>query len=155
MHGDTGVIEQLNLALSAELTAIVQYMTQSEMCQNWGYAGLAARTRQRAIEEMHHAETLIERIIFLNGTPTVAVELKPKLGTNVLQQKFNLNDEQGAVVQYNEAARICAEAKDEGSKGLFDRMIADEEAHADYLDAQLKAIEQIGIGPYLAQQLKA
>jgi bacterioferritin len=67
--------------------------------------------------------------------------------------EINLNDEQGAVVQYNQAARICADAKDEGSKALFDRMIADEEAHADYLKAQLTAIQQMGIGPYLAQQM--
>jgi bacterioferritin len=154
MHGDQKVIEQLNSALSSELTAIVQYMTQSEMCQNWGYKRLAERTKARAIEEMRHAEGLIERIIFLDSTPTVEVGLKPQLGSKVQEQmEVNLKDEQDAVRQYNQAVRVCVEARDEGSKALFDRMIQDEERHADFLEAQLHAIKEIGIGTYLAQQL--
>ena len=154
MHGDKKVIEQLNAALSSELTAIVQYMTQSEMCQNWGYERLGQRTKARAIEEMRHAEGLIERIIFLDSTPTVAVGLKPQLGSDVQEQMaINLKDEQDAVRQYNQAVKVCFEAKDEGSKALFDRMIQDEERHADYLDAQLHSIKEMGIGTYLAQQL--
>ena len=155
MHGDKKVIEQLNLALSAELTAITQYMTQSEMCQNWGYKRLGDRTKVRAIEEMRHAEGLIERIIFLDSIPTVDVGLKPQLGSKVQEQlEINLKDEQDAVRQYNQAARICVEAKDDGSKALFERMILDEERHVDYLEAQLHAIKEMGIGPYLAQHLE-
>ena len=98
MHGDKKVIQQLNLALSAELTAIVQYMAQSEMCQNWGYARLGERTKARAMEEMKHAEGLIERIIFLDSTPVVDVGLKPQLGSTVQEQmEINLKDEQDAV----------------------------------------------------------
>ena len=83
MHGDKAVIEQLNAALSSEMTAVVQYMVQAETCENWGYSRLASLTKARAIEEMHHAEHLIERIIFLDGTPEVAVPLTPKIGKNV------------------------------------------------------------------------
>jgi len=154
MHGDEKVIEQLNSALSAELTAIVQYMTQSEMCQNWGYRRLGERTKARAIEEMRHAEGLIERIIFLDATPSVDVGLKPQLGSKVQDQmEINLKDEQDAVQQYNVAVKTCVEARDEGSKALFDGMIQDEERHVDFLEAQLHSIKEMGIGNYLAQQL--
>ena len=154
MHGDERVIAQLNSALSSELTAIVQYMTQSEMCQNWGYKRLGERTKVRAIEEMKHAEGLIERIIFLDSIPTIDIGLKPQLGSNVQQQmEINLKDEQDAVGQYNNAVRICVEARDEGSKALFEGMIHDEERHADFLEAQLHSIKEMGIANYLAQQL--
>jgi bacterioferritin len=154
MHGDEKVIQQLNSALSSELTAIVQYMTQSEMCQNWGYKRLGERTKVRAIEEMRHAEGLIERIIFLDSTPTVDVGLKPQLGSKVQQQmEINLKDEQDAVRQYNRAVKVCVEAKDDGSRALFERMIQDEERHADFLETQLCSIEEMGIANYLAQQL--
>jgi bacterioferritin len=154
MRGDETVIEQLNSALCAELTAIVQYMTQSEMCQNWGYQRLAERTKLRAIEEMRHAEGLIERIIFLNSIPAVGVGLKPQLGSNVQEQmEINLKDEQDAVRQYNEAARVCVEANDDGSRALFERMIKDEDRHVDYLEAQLHSIKEMGIANYLSQHL--
>ncbi|HYW38393.1 MAG TPA: bacterioferritin [Terriglobales bacterium] len=154
MHGDEKVIAQLNSALSSELTAIVQYMTQSEMCQNWGYKRLADLTKARAIEEMRHAEGLIERIIFLDSTPTVDVGLKPQLGSKVPEQmEINLKDEQDAVRQYNDAVKICAEASDDGSKAIFERMIKDEERHVDYLEAQLHSIKEMGVANYLSQQL--
>ena len=154
MQGDKKVIENLNAALTSELTAIVQYMTQSEMCQSWGYKRLGELTKARAIEEMKHAEGLIERIIFLEGTPAVAVGLKPQLGNKVQEQmEINLQDELDAVQQYNQAAKVCAEAGDGGSKALFDSMIGDEERHADYLEAQLHSIKEVGVASYLAQQL--
>ena len=154
MQGDKKVIDQLNSALSSELTAIVQYMTQSEMCQNWGYQRLGDVTKARAIEEMKHAEGLIERIIFLDGIPGVEVGLKPQLGSKVQEQiEIDLKDELDAVRQYNEAVKVCVEAKDEGSKALFDAMIRDEERHTDFLEAQLGAIKEMGVANYLAQQL--
>jgi bacterioferritin len=154
MRGNDKVIEQLNAALSSELTAIVQYMTQSEMCQNWGYKRLGDRTKARAIEEMRHAEGLIERIIFLDGTPAIEVGLKPQLGSNVQQQlEIDLKDEHDAVRDYNHAIHVCAEANDDGSRELFERMIHDEERHVDYLEAQLHSIQEMGIANYLAQQL--
>jgi len=155
MKGDPKVLEQLNHALHGEMTAILQYMTQSEMCSNWGYVRLAALTKARAIEEMRHAEGLIERIMFLDSVPQVKVSLKPEIGATVTEQfKVGLHDEQGAIRDYNEAARICAAAKDNGSKEVFEHMLIDEERHADFLDAQLHAIEEMGIANYLAQQVK-
>jgi bacterioferritin len=156
MDGDKKVIAQLNAALSSELTAIVQYMTQSEMCQGWGYKRVADLTKARAIEEMKHAERLIERIIFLDAIPSLDVGLKPQLGNQVQEQmEINLKDELDAVRQYNQSAKVCAEAGDDGSKTLFDGMIGDEERHADFLEAQLHAIKEMGIANYLAQQLGA
>ncbi len=154
MQGNKKVIEQLNLALSSELTAIVQYMTHSEMCQNWGYKRLGEIIKVRAIEEMRHAEGLIERVIFLDSTPTVDVGLKPQLGSKVQQQmEINLKDELDAVRQYNQAAKTCVEAGDDGSRALFERMIQDEERHADFLEAQLHSIQEMGIANYLSQWL--
>lgn len=154
MHGNKKVIEQLNAALCAEVTAVVQYMVQAEMCESWGYKRLAGLTKTRAIEEMHHAEGLIERIIFLDGTPAVDVPLTPKVGATVQQQlAIDLADETDAVRQYNDAAKLCRELGDAGTKDLFESMIQDEERHADYLEAQLHSVKEIGIGPYLSQQL--
>ena len=156
MRGDKKVIEQLNAALSAELTAIVQYMVQAEMCDSWGYHRLGGLTKARAIEEMHHAEGLIERIIFLDGTPAIDIPLTPKVGATVQQQlEFDYADEEGAVREYNDAAKICREVGDAGSKDLFEKMIQDEERHADFLEQQLHSIKEMGIGAYLSQQLQA
>jgi bacterioferritin len=154
MRGNEKVIEELNAALSAELTAIVQYMTQSEMCNNWGYKQLGERTKTRAIEEMKHAEGLIERVIFLDGMPRIEVGLKPQLGSNVQQQmEINLKDELDAVRQYNHAVQVCTQARDDGSRTLFEHMIQDEERHVDYLEAQVHAIKEMGIANYLSQQI--
>lgn len=156
MHGDPKVIEQLNAALSAELTAIAQYMVQAEMCESWGYKRLGGLTKARAIQEMHHAEGLIERIIFLDGVPAVDIPLTPKIGATVQQQlEFDYADEEDAVRQYNDAAKLCREVGDAGSKDLFEKMIQDEERHADFLEAQLHSIKEMGIGAYLSQQLLA
>jgi bacterioferritin len=155
MRGNDKVIEQLNAALASELTAIVQYMTQSEMCGNWGYYQLAEHTKKRAIEEMRHAEGLIERIIFFDAIPKVEVGLKPQLGANVNEQmEINVKDEHDAVVQYNDAVVVCMQAKDDGSRALFEHMIKDEERHVDWLEAQLHSIKEMGIANYLSQQLE-
>ena len=154
MKGNDKVVAQLNKALSSELTAIVQYMVQAETCQNWGYKRLGDYLKRRAIEEMHHAEGVIERIVFLDSVPVVDVTLKPQLGTNVQQQlQSDLKDEKEAVHDYNVAVGVCAEAADNGTREQCESMIKDEEGHADFLEAQLHAIEEMGIGTYLAQQL--
>jgi bacterioferritin len=155
MRGNDKVIEQLNLALSAELSAIVQYMVQAELCDNWGYKRLGALTKKRAIEEMHHAEGLIERIVFLDGTPEVAIPLKPQIGANVKEHlEIDLKDEVEASAQYNGAVKVCVTASDDGSRTLFEKMIQDEERHVDFLEAQLQSIKDIGIANYLSEQLK-
>jgi bacterioferritin len=154
MHGNEKVIDQLNAALASELTAIVQYMVQSETCHNWGYVRIGDFLKRRAIEEMGHAEGLIERIVFFDATPKVGVALAPKIGATVKQQlEGDLKDEEDAVHQYNSAMNICAEALDNGSCDLFKRLLKDEEGHADFLDAQLHSIKEMGIANYLAQQL--
>jgi len=154
MKGDKKVLDQLNTALSSELTAIVQYMAHAEMCQNWGYSRLGSLIKVRAIEEMRHAEGFIERIIFLDALPVVSVGLKPNLGTKVEDQfQINLKDELDAIRNYNDAVAICTKAGDDGSRALFERTLKDEERHADYLESQLHAIQEMGIGPYLAQQM--
>ena len=155
MRGNNKVIEQLNMALSAELSAIVQYMVQAELCDNWGYKRLGALTKKRALEEMHHAEGLIERIVFLDGTPEVAIPLRPQIGANVKEHlEIDLKDEVEASAQYNAAVKICVTHSDDGSRTLFEKMIQDEERHVDFLEAQLQSIKDVGIANYLSEQLK-
>ena len=155
MQGNEKVIRSLNEALSSELSAIVQYMTQSEMCGNWGYARLGGLTKARAIEEMRHAEGLIERIIFLDAAPAIDVALTPKIGATVQQQlEIDLKDEQDAVREYNNAVKLCIELGDEGSRALFERMIHDEERHVDFLESQLHSLREMGIANYLSQQME-
>jgi bacterioferritin len=156
MQGNEKVLEQLNTALSSELTAIVQYMTQSEMCSNWGYAKMARILKTRAIEEMKHAETLIERIIFLDGTPRIDVALKPRPGANVPQiLEIDLQDELDAVRDYNVGVQVCAGLKDDGSRQLFERLLKDEERHVDLLESELHSLGEVGLANYLAQQLRS
>ncbi len=156
MKGNAKVIELLNSALSDEMSAAVQYMVQAEMCESWGYHRLAVLTKARAIEEMRHAERLIERVIFLDAMPDVTVPLKPKIGVNVQQQlEIDLGDEDGAIKMYNDSSKICSEAGDAGSKDLFESLLHDEERHADFLEAQIHSIKELGLGPYLSQQLLA
>ena len=155
MRGNKKVLNELNAALASELTAIVQYMTQSEMCSNWGYPRLASIHKTRAIEEMKHAEGLIERILFLDGVPEISVGLKPRPGAGVQQQlEIDLEDELEAVQQYNNSAAVCVGVNDDGSRELFEHMIGDEERHVDFLEAQLHSIGEMGIANYLAQQVK-
>jgi bacterioferritin len=156
MKGNGKVIDLLNAALSDEMSAAVQYMVQAEMCSGWGYHRLSGLTKARAIEEMRHAERLIERVIFLDGTPNVSVPLTPRIGASVAQQlEIDFSDEANAITFYNDAARTCSEVGDAGSKDLFEGLLQDEERHADFLEAQLHCIKELGLGPYLSQQLQA
>jgi bacterioferritin len=155
MRGNDKVIRQLNEALKAELTAIVQYMVHGEMCHNWGYHRHGSYIKKQAIDEMRHAEGLIERILFLEGTPRVEVMPTPKIGASVASQLENdLSAELEAVGQYNDAARVCAEAGDSASRVLFEKMLRDEEGHTDFLEAQLSMIRGMGLENYLAQQMR-
>lgn len=154
MKGSEKVIKELNSALSSELTAIVQYMVQAEMHANWGYAGLSAITKKRAFEEMHHAEHLIERILYLDTTPTVDIALTPRIGKNVKSHlETDLQDEIDAVKQYNASAKICVAEGDNGTRELFEKMIKDEENHTNYLEGELHSIAEMGIENYLSQQM--
>jgi bacterioferritin len=154
MKGSNAVIRELNAALSAELTAIVQYMVQAEMQNNWGYSKLGAVTKKRAIEEMRHAEHLIERIIFFDSAPTVDIALTPRIGKNVKAHlQTDLADELDASKQYNAATAVCVKEGDNVSRELFEKMIQDEERHTLYLESQLRALGEMGIENYLATQM--
>jgi bacterioferritin len=155
MRGDKNVLEQLNMALKAELTAIIQYMVQAEMCEDWGYARLGGEIKRQAIEEMGHAEGLIERILFLEGKPAVNLTLTPRVSPAVVAQlEDDLKDEVGAVEEYNNAIRVCREAGDNGTRELFERMLKDEERHTAGLEERLHAIHQIGTENWLVEHLK-
>jgi bacterioferritin len=154
MKGSPKVLKELNAALSSELTAIVQYMVQAEMQGNWGYGKLSAITKKRAIEEMRHAEGLIERIIFFDSSPEVSVALKPQIGKNVKSHlETDLADELDAVKQYNASAARCVAEGDNGTRELFEKMIQDEERHSHYLESQLGIIKDAGLEMFLAQQV--
>jgi bacterioferritin len=154
MRGHKGVIDKLNEALREELTAINQYFIHAEMCHNWGYHRLGNYIKKQSIGEMKHAETLIERILFLDATPTME-PLPLNIGKEVRTQLKNDCDlEIKAVAMYNESIRVAREAGDNASADLFERLLKDEEEHADFLETQLTLIEQIGYERYLAQQLE-
>jgi len=152
MRGDEKVIKELNTALSSELTAIAQYMTQAELCDNWGYPKMGAIHKKRAIDEMKHAEKLIERIVFLDAVPFINVTLTPKIGATVKQQlEFDLDHEVETVADYNTSIVICREAKDDGTRDVFTGLIESEEEHVDFLEAQLHSIGEMGIANFLQQ----
>jgi bacterioferritin len=156
MKGNEAVLRELNSALQAELSAIVEYMVHGEMMENNGYGKLGLYIQKQARDEMRHAEALIERILYLDGVPQVAVQLTPKIGVKVKDQLANDRESEAeAIVQYNKAVAICAEAGDSGTRDLFEGMVKDEESHYDWLDAQLHVIEEIGVENYLAQQVPA
>lgn len=154
MRGNEKVIDELNAALKAELTTISQYIVHAEMCDNWGYKRLAEYIKKQAIGEMGHAERLIERILFLDGTPKVDIMLAPNIGANVKAQLENdLRGEIDAIRQYNAAIGVCVAAGDNGSRDLFESLVHDEEKHTDFLEAELHKISEIGLENYLAQQM--
>lgn len=154
MRGNDKVLKDLGDALKAELTAINQYFLHSKMCANWGYYRLAAYYRKESIEEMVHAEKLMDRILFLEGTPNMTDLSSIKIGTNVKAQFENdLALELHAVKQLNAAIKVATEAGDNASRALFEAILNDEEEHVDYLEGQLHAIAEMGIENYLAQQL--
>ncbi|MGP8173856.1 MAG: bacterioferritin [Terracidiphilus sp.] len=152
MKGNPKVIEKLNHALREELTAISQYIVHSEMCESWGYERLAKRIKKQSIDEMKHAEALIERVLFFDGAPTMD-PLALAIGKNVKEMvESDLKAEFGAIALYNEAARIAAEEKDNGTRDLFIRLLKEEEGHADWLETQLHQIAEIGLERYLVAQ---
>ena len=155
MKGNDQIIARLNETLIAEFTAIHQYFIHAEMEENWGYKKLSSYVRRQSIDEMKHAEKLIERILFLDGVPSMG-KLKPlNVGEDVKTQLENdLQLEYDAVQQLNVAVAEAREAGDNGSRELFEMILVDEEDHVDWLEAQLQSIADMGIGLYLAQHLE-
>jgi len=152
MKGNSKVIEQLNRALREELTAINQYFVHAEMCENWGYGKLSRYIKKQSIDEMKHAEALVERVLFLDGSPTME-PLSLSIGSSVQDMiQADLKLEIGAVAMYNESVKIAMENKDNGSRDLFVKLLKDEEEHVDWLEAQLHQIKEMGYERYLSIQ---
>jgi bacterioferritin len=153
MKGNANVINHLNKALREELTAINQYFVHAEMCHNWGYHKLGSHIRKQSIDEMRHAEALIERLLFLDATPSME-PMPLNIGQTVQKQfESDIALEYGAVRSYNEAIQVSREAGDNTSRDLFERLLKDEEGHVDWLEAQLHLIKEVGYERYLAQQI--
>jgi bacterioferritin len=153
MKGNPKVIAELNKALKEELTAINQYFLHAEMCENWGYRKLSNYIKKQSIGEMKHAEVLIERILFLDGTPSM-MPLELRVGGTVRGMiESDLALEVAAVKQYNNAVAIATREGDNGSRDLLVTLLKDEEDHVDFLEAQMQQIKDLGYERYLAQQL--
>jgi bacterioferritin len=155
MKGSGKIVELLNEVLTAELTGINQYFVHAKMCDNWGYERLAEAIRKESMEEMKHAEELIERILFLEGVPNMQRLGKVKVGETVAEQlKLDHELELDAVAKLNKAIALATEAGDNGSRDLFEDILESEEDHVNWLEAQLELIRQVGEENYLAQQMR-
>jgi bacterioferritin len=154
MQGDPRIIEALNDVLTAELTAINQYFIHFRMCDNWGYGRLAAKKRSESIEEMKHADNVIERILFLDGTPNMQRLSPVRVGEHAIEQhKVDLELELDAVKRLNEGIALARECADNGTRELLEAILKEEEEGIDWLEAQLHQIGEIGKEAYLAEQI--
>ncbi len=155
MKGDPRVIGLLNDVLTNELTAINQYFLHARMCENWGYERLWKKIRAESIDEMKHADEVIERILYLEGLPNLQRLGKLTIGQTVEEQlRLDLELERRAIPRLNEGIALCRDVGDNGSRELLEKILHGEEEHANWLEAQLELIRQVGEGNYLAQQIK-
>ncbi len=153
MKGDAKVIEILNEVLCAELTAVNQYFIHGMMCANWRYKKLADHGRNESIDEMKHAQKLIERILYLDGVPNMQKYLKINVGQTVPEQHaFDLDVERAAVSRLNAGLEACRSAGDNGSRMLLETILKEEEEHIDWLEAQIQQIADVGLPNYLSLQ---
>ena len=153
MKGNDKVLAVLNELLAEELTAISQYMVHSEMCDSWGYEKLHKAIEKQAVDEMHHAEWLIGRILFLDGIPIVSKLNPMKIGKDVAQIVANDEEaESGAVRAYNAAIKVAREAEDQATADLLTKILKEEEIHVDWGEVQRTQIQQMGLQVYLANQ---
>jgi len=155
MKGDAKVIEHLNKVLKNELTAINQYFMHGKMCEDWGLKKLAAASRNESIDEMRHAERLMDRILFLGGLPNLQELGKLNVGETVQEQLNNdMALEHDAIPDLRAGINYCRDNDDDVSKDLLQRILDDEEAHVDFLETQLALIDQVGIQNYLQSQME-
>jgi bacterioferritin len=155
MHGDPRVIEALNDVLTAELTAVNQYFVHAKMSSNWGYRRRGAHVRDESIDEMRHAERIIDRILYFDGTPNMQRLFPVRVGETVAEQlELDLAVEHEAVPRLNRAIELCVEVGDNGTRELLADILVSEEEHVDWLETQLETIRQIGLELYLSQQLQ-
>ncbi|MCU0261259.1 MAG: bacterioferritin [Ilumatobacteraceae bacterium] len=156
MRGNDQIIEVLNEVLTAELTAVNQYFLHAKMMQDWGYERLGAHTRHESIDEMHHAEQLTERILFLDGIPNFQRIAPLRIGETVPEQlESDLQLEYLAIERLNRGIALAVELGDNGTRELLASILVSEEEHTDWLETQLETIRQIGAELYLSQQLHA
>ena len=149
MRGEPGVIDYLNKSLRHEMTAVNQYWLHYRLLDNWGYKALAKQWRKESIEEMQHADKLIERIIFLDGFPNMQVLDPLHIGQNVKEVlDSDLGAEMSARALYQEAATHCHGVRDYVSRDLFEKLMHDEEEHIDYLETQLNLVAKLGLELY-------
>jgi bacterioferritin len=154
MKGSPDVIKVLNEVLRKELTGINQYFVHSKMCKNWGYAVLAEHAWNESIDEMKHADHLVERILFLEGVPNVTAYDKISVGTTVKHQLENdLGLEQAALTVLKPGIKTCLDAHDDASRELLEHIVVDEEHHIDWIESQFHQIKEVGYENYLAQQI--
>ncbi|MBW2233816.1 MAG: bacterioferritin, partial [Deltaproteobacteria bacterium] len=154
MKGNPDVIEALNEVLTAELTAINQYFVHYKMCENWGYQRLAKKKREESIEEMHHADKVMERILYLDGTPNIQRLFPVGVGEDAIEQhKLDLALEVDAVERLNKAIALCRDKADNGSRELLEGILLNEEEGLDWLEAQLHLVQEVGKEAYLAEQI--
>jgi len=155
MKSKPEVLKVLQEMLEEELGAINQYFLHNELCEHWGYERLSERIKKVSISEMEHAEELIERMLFLEGTPNLSELPKLNIGRDVKQAlEIDLVLEHGAVAAYNEAIATCRKAGDNGTADFLKEILKQEEGHVDFFEEQLGLIDQIGVQNYLAQQLE-
>jgi len=154
MKGDAQIIKSLNEILTAELTAINQYFIHSRMCANWGYQKLAEKKREESIGEMKDADKIIERILYLEGVPNMQKLNPVRVGEDPVEQHRNdLIVETEAIARFNKAIALCRDKGDNGSRELLEGILTGEEDAADWLEAQLHIIDEIGKEAYLAEQI--
>jgi bacterioferritin len=154
MKGSKEVIDLLNEVLAAELVAINQYFLHAKMCKNWGYNRIASKVRHESIDEMKHAEALVDRILYLDGLPNLQRLDKLNVGETVPEQfKSDLALEHIALKRLNDGIKVCREKGDIGSEELLTKILVSEEEHVDWLETQLNLIAQLGEKAYLAEQL--
>jgi bacterioferritin len=155
MRGDQRVIDALNELLTLELTVVNQYFVHSRMCANWGYERLAAKFRADAMAEMKDAEEIIDRILYFEGVPNVQRLGTVALGESVREQlDLAMNAERAAVDLLTQTIKICDDAGDEGTREFLAPKLPEEEAHLDWIEAQLGLVDQVGVENYLAQQIR-
>jgi len=155
MKGQQTIIDALNQVLTGELTAINQYFIHAKMCRNWAYQRLANHIQKESIDEMKHADKLIERILYLEGVPNVQRLNKVNVGESVPEQfRLDLELEREALARVNDAIKLARDHNDHGSEELLRGILVSEEEHVDWLEAQLSQVDQLGVANYLAQQVR-
>jgi bacterioferritin len=154
VKGNAEIIEALNDVLTAELTAINQYFIHHKMCENWGYKRLSAKKREESIEEMKHADEVIERILFLDGIPNMQRYSSVRVGEDPIEQhKLDLEVELAAVDRLNTAIALAREKADNGTRDLLESILSAEEESVDWLETQLHQVEELGKQNYLSEQI--